>query len=131
VIARHREPWEPRQNKESSASYAHIFLCHAYLYVFSDRYGIEPLQQLIRQKLRLTLSRFSLFEDRVPDIVELVKYIYKHSSTIDHDQGIDRMRSLVIDYVVCHLEVIAKDDNFERMLQEPGALAKDLLLKLL
>jgi hypothetical protein len=126
---RHREPWEPRQNKESNESYTHVFLCHAHLYVFSDRYGIEPLQQLTRQKLRLTLSRFSLFKDRVPDVVELVKYIYKH--TMDHDQGIDRMRSLVIDYVVCHLEVIAEDDNFKQMLQEPGALAKDLLLKLL
>jgi hypothetical protein len=127
AYVKHRASWEPRQNKESSEIYTPVFLCHAHLYVFSDRYGIEPLQQLTLQKLRLTLSRFSLFKDRVPDVVELVKCIYKH--TMDHDQGIDRMRSLVMDYVVCHLEVIAEDANLKQLLQEPGALAKDLLLK--
>jgi len=127
ACVKHRASWEPRQNKESSEIYTPVFLCHAHLYVFSDRYGIELLQQLTLQKLRLTLSRFSLFKDRVPDIVELVKYVYKY--TMDHDQGIDRMRSLVMDYVVCHLEVIAEDANLKQMLQEPGALAKDLLLK--
>jgi hypothetical protein len=124
---RHREPWEPRQNKESCEDYTQVFLCHASLYVFSDRYCIEPLQELARQKLRLTLSRFTLFDERVSDIVELVQYTY--ANTMEHEEGIDKLRNLVTDYVICQIEAIAKNKNFITLLQEPGALAKDLVLK--
>ena len=124
---KHHEPWEPRQNTDSSEDYTQVFLSHARLYVFSDRYCIEPLQELALQKLLLTLSTFTLFNERVSDIVELVQYTYAH--TMEHEEGIDKLRSLVTDYVVCQLEAIAKDKNFITMLQEPGALAKDLVLK--
>jgi hypothetical protein len=124
---RYREPWEPRQNKESCEDYTQVFLCHARLYVFSDQYCIEPLQELARQKLRLTLSTFILFDKRVSDIVELVQYTYAH--TMEHEEGIDKLRSLVMDYVICKMEAIVKDKNFITLLQEPGALAKDLVLK--
>jgi hypothetical protein len=126
---RHHQPWEPRQNKESCEDYTQVFLCHARLYVFSDRYCIEPLQKLTLQKLRLTLSTFILFKERVSDITELVQYAYAH--TMEHEEGIDKLRSLVMDYVICQMEAIVKDKNFVTMLQEPGALAKDLVLKLL
>lgn len=124
---RHREPWEPRQNTESCEDYTQVFLCHARLYVFSDRYCIEPLQELTMQKLQLTLSTFILFKERVSDITELVQHTYAH--TMEHEEGIDKLRSLVMDYVICQLEAIVKDKNFITMLQEPGALAKDLVLK--
>ena len=124
---RHHEPWEPRQNKESCEDYTQVFLCHARLYVFSDRYGIEPLLELTQQKLRLTLSTFNLFDERVSDIIELVRYTYEH--TMEHEEGIDKLRSLVMDYVTCQMEAIVKDKDFITMLQEPGALAKDLVLK--
>lgn len=120
---KHHEPWEPRQNTESCEDYTQVFLCHARLYVISDRYCIEPLQELALQKLRLTLSTFILFSKRVSDIIELVQYTYAH--TMEHEEGIDKLRSLVI----CQMEAIVKDKNFITMLQEPGALAKDLVLK--
>lgn len=50
---RTRAVWEPRQNEEPCEDYTHVFLSHAQLYVFSDRYSIEPLQELSMQKLRL------------------------------------------------------------------------------
>jgi hypothetical protein len=121
------EPWEPRRNQESCEDYTQVFLCHARLYTFSDRYCIGPLQELTRQKLRLTLSTFTLFEERVSDIVELVQYTYAH--TMEYEKGIDKLRSLVMDYVVCRMETIVQDKDFITLLQEPGALAKDLVLK--
>ena len=124
---KHHKPWEPRQNKISCEDYTQVFLCHAHLYVFSDRYCIEPLQELALQKLRLTLSRFILFNERVSDIVELVQYTYAH--TMEHEEGIDKLRSLVMDYVICQMEAIVEDKNFISLLQEPGALAKDLVQK--
>ena len=126
---RHHPSWEPRQNEEAFEDYTQVLLCHARLYVFSDLYQIEPLQQLARQKLRLTLSRFFLFEERVSDVVELIKYTYQN--TMDHESGLDKLRSLVIDYVVCHIETIAKDKDFQKMLQDSGALANDLIQRLI
>ncbi|KIX09197.1 uncharacterized protein Z518_00276 [Rhinocladiella mackenziei CBS 650.93] len=122
-------PWEPRANMDHCEDYTTLFLCHAKLYVFSDRYIIKALQELVLQKLRLTLSRFTLFRERTGDIVKLLKYTY--ANTMDYDDGIDKLRSLVSDYVVCHVETIVKDEEFLNFLQEEGAMAKDLVLKLL
>ncbi|KAJ9637997.1 hypothetical protein H2204_004587 [Knufia peltigerae] len=121
--------WKPRVNVGPWEDYSVVFLCHAKVYVFSDRYTISALRDLALQKLRLTLTRYTLFETRTDDIVELVKYIY--SNTVDMNNGMDRLRALVMDYLVCHVEIIVKDKNFLAMLQEPGALAKDLTLNLL
>ena len=125
----HRKSWEPRQNTESCEEYTEVFLCHARLYVFSDRHGIESLRELSLQKLRLTLSKFHLFDERVPDVVELVSYTYRH--TMEHDRGIDKLRNLVMDYVICNLEIVFKNKNFKQMLIEAGALSKDLVWKTL
>lgn len=43
---------------------------------------------------------------------------------MDHDRGIDKVRSLVMDYVVCHVEIIVEHAMFRETLQERGALAK-------
>ncbi|KAL6252370.1 hypothetical protein RBB50_000088 [Rhinocladiella similis] len=122
-------PWKPRVNVSPWEDYSGVFLCHAKVYVFSDRYTIVALRDLALQKLRLTLSRYTLFEARTDDIVQLVKYTY--SNTMDMIIGMDRLRALVMDYMVCHVEKIAKDRNFLYLLEEPGALAKDLALNLL
>lgn len=121
--------WKPPVNNDRCEDYGPIFLCHAELYVFSDRYNVKPLQDLALQKLRLTLTRFNMFEERINDIVQLVRYTY--ANTVDFDDGIDRLRNLVSDYVVCHMETIAEDKDFQDLLQEPGAAAKDIMLKLL
>jgi hypothetical protein len=121
--------WEPRPNFSPSENYKQVFLCHAQMYVLSDRYSIGPLRELCMQKLRLTLSKYKLFNARISDIVELVRYTYDH--TMEHEQGMDKLRSLVLDYVVCHVETIVKHSAFIEMLQERGVLGKDLVLKML
>lgn len=129
AYVRDQKTWVPPPDPESLEDYTQVFLCHARLYVFSNKYGIEPLAKLSLQKLRLTLSRFILYETRIPDLVELVRYTYSH--TMELDQGIDKLRGLVMDYVICNLEHFAEDRNFQEILQEAGALAKDLVLKMI
>ena len=129
AVSRDRAVWEPRQNVSPSENYTQVFLCHAQLYILSDRYGIGPLRDLCIQKLRLTLSKYTLFEARISDIVELVRYTY--DETMGHEQGMDKLRSLVLNYVVCHIETIAKHSAFTEMVQERGVLGKDLVLKML
>ncbi|KAL2418236.1 hypothetical protein ABEF95_005767 [Exophiala dermatitidis] len=125
---RERPAWEPRKNIRPDEDYEPVFMCHASLYVFSDRYSIEPLRELVLQKLRLTLSRFTLFAERTGDIVHLLKYTY--ANTMDHDSGIDTLRNLVTDYAVCEIEKMATDHEFLDYLTEEGFAAKDLMVKL-
>jgi hypothetical protein len=47
-----RESWEPRKNKKACGNYTQVFLCDARLYIFSEKYSIEPLQQSTTQNLR-------------------------------------------------------------------------------
>ncbi|KAL2408143.1 hypothetical protein ABEF95_001363 [Exophiala dermatitidis] len=125
---RERPAWEPRKNLRPNEDYEPVFMCHASLYIFSDRYSIEPLRELVLQKLRLTLSRFTLFAERTGDIVHLLKYTY--ANTMDHDSGIDTLRNLVTDYAVCEIEKMATDHEFQDYLTEEGFAAKDLMVKL-
>ncbi|EXJ73893.1 uncharacterized protein A1O5_03655 [Cladophialophora psammophila CBS 110553] len=122
------KPWQPEVNEDSCQDYTPVFLCYAKLYVFSDKYGIEPLQELVLQKLRLTLSRFKLHPQRVDDVVELLKYTY--ANTVSCDAQIDKLRNLVSDYLVCHIEKIVNHLEFTNLLGKEGDVAKDLLPKL-
>ncbi|KIW68821.1 hypothetical protein PV04_04741 [Phialophora macrospora] len=121
--------WEPRSNKDECEDYIPVFLCHAKLYVFADKYGIKPLQELVLQKLRLTLSRFILYPRRVGDVIELMRYTYEH--TTEYVGGSDRLRDLVADYVVCHIEKIMEYGDFTKLMQENGDVTKDIMPKLM
>lgn len=120
--------WEPPSNPDPYEDYARLFVCHARLYVFSNRYECDALRDLCLQKLRLTLSRFVLHQRRCPDITHLVRYSYHHTNAFK--QGSDKLRSLVSDYVVCHIEKMCAEADFLDLLQECDGLAKDLMVKI-
>ncbi|EXJ88778.1 hypothetical protein A1O3_01842 [Capronia epimyces CBS 606.96] len=128
VQVRQTPAWEPRANVHPDEDYGPVFLSHASLYVFSDRYSIQALRELVLQKLRLTLSRFTLFPERTGDVVELLKYAY--ASTGDHDHGIDKLRDLVTDYITCEIRTIGTNPGFLEYLKEEGFAASDLMAKL-
>ncbi|OCT52813.1 hypothetical protein CLCR_10533 [Cladophialophora carrionii] len=128
AIVRSSSPWRPTANTDDFEDYTLVFLCHAKLYVFADKYSIGPLLDLVLQKLRLNLSSFILHSRRIGDVVELLKYAYEH--TADYPDGIDRLRDMVTDYVMCHLEKIVAHGDFKKLLQENGDVPKDLMPKL-
>ncbi|KIW76344.1 hypothetical protein Z517_11090 [Fonsecaea pedrosoi CBS 271.37] len=119
--------WDPEVNEDQHQNYTSVFLCHAKLYTFADQYLIEPLRELVLQKLRLTLSRFKLHQQRVGDVVELLKYTY--ANTPCRDPKIDQLRDLISDYLVCHIEKIVHHEEFFKLLDN-GDVAKDFLPKL-
>ncbi|OAG44302.1 hypothetical protein AYO21_01298 [Fonsecaea monophora] len=119
--------WKLEVNEDQHQNYTPVFLCHAKLYAFADQYLIEPLRGLVLQKLRLTLSRFKLHQQRVGDVVELLKYTY--ANTPCRDPKIDQLRDLISDYLVCHIEKIVHHEEFIKLLDN-GDVAKDFLPKL-
>ena len=121
--------FKPRKNHEACEDYTEVFLGHARLYVFADKYSIDHLRSLCLQKLHQTLVKFTLYEERVGDIVELLRYGY--SNTADHTNSHDALRLLIIRYAACVVEKLLRNEDFRSLLEDPGQLAKDLVEEML
>jgi len=121
--------YKPDKNFEVCEEYSKVFLCHAQLYVFADKYDISDLKDLSLHKLHRTLVEFTVFPQRVGDIVDLIRYSY--SNTFDSPGRRDQLRDLVIQYAACVITSLANNAEFQSLLEEPGSLARDLVCQLL
>ncbi|KAG9764826.1 hypothetical protein KCU73_g784, partial [Aureobasidium melanogenum] len=84
----------PRQNMEPHEDYSAVFLGHAQLYVFADKYDIQQLAKLSLSKLGHTLAGFNVFNERIDDVVELLQFCYVN--TPERAGTKDKLRDLVI-----------------------------------
>lgn len=121
--------FNPRKNRESCEDYTKVFLCHARLYAFAEKYDIAPLRKLSVNKLHQTLSVFTLYKERVGDIVALMRYSYEN--TVHRSQPDDPLRSLLIHYATCCVADLVPNSDFKELLEEPGELASDLVVKMI
>lgn len=103
-----------------------MFLAHSRLYVFADKYGIQPLQQLALQKLHQTLVRFELYPERVEDVVELVHFAYSDDYTFSG--GNDELRALVAVYMASTIDKLNQSEHFLTLLEEGGVFVRDFWL---
>ncbi|KAJ9653420.1 hypothetical protein H2201_009145, partial [Coniosporium apollinis] len=121
--------FQPRRNSETCEDYTEVFLCHARLYVFADKYDIDTLKRLSLHKLQRTLAIFTLYNERVGDVVELMRYSY--SNTADRSGTIDDLRLLVVHYAACVVEDLIQSAQFQSLLADIGQLARDLVGQML
>lgn len=124
-----KHSFHPRKNRESCEEYKEVFLCHARLYVFAEKYDIAPLKKLALSKLHRTLSVFDLYEERVGDIFALMRYSY--ANTVHRSSSDDPLRLLIIHYAACVVEKLVPSSEFKALLEEPGELASDLVVKMI
>lgn len=115
------EACKPVRNKSHNENYLPVFLGHARLYVFADKYDIQPLKMLALKKLHQTLAIFTPYAQRVGDIVGLVKFTYEN--TVDRAVTED-LRDLVVGYVVSELEKISGEE-FDNLIGEGGDFVVD------
>jgi hypothetical protein len=116
---------EVRQNSDPTEDYTTVFLGHAQLYVFAEKWDIKSLKTLALFKLHKTLTSFTLYAARRPDIVELLRYTF---STVD---AVDDLRSLVMLYTACEVENLIHCPEFLSLLGEGGQLAQNLVQMLM
>lgn len=121
-------PFSCRENREPCEDYTDVFLCHARLYVFADKWDIGPLKQLSLYKLHQTLSVFTLYKKRVGDIVTLIRYSYENTPHLSSTE--DPLRSLLIHYATCVVEALVQSPEFKALLEEARELASDLMVKM-
>ena len=119
----------PSQNHVPSDNYEAVFLCHAQLYVFAERFLIDKLRILALDELHASLASFHLFTERTGDIVSLLRYAYAETSTRSAEEG---LLSLLADYVALEMDTLIKDAGFGELLVENandhgGTLLADFL----
>ncbi|GBF64438.1 hypothetical protein TMEN_7144 [Trichophyton mentagrophytes] len=90
-----------------------------------DKYGIEPLKDLVLYKLYRTLKNFTIFPTRIRDIIELIRFTYHDENTRGRVDGIDGLRKLVTHFVVYWLDCITWHDDFLEILYEGGEFVTD------
>lgn len=118
---------EVRPNRKSTEGYATVLLGHARLYVFAEKWGIRALKALTLSKIHRTLTSFTLYDARRPDIVELLRYTFSNDNTPDRVDNVDELRSLVMLYTACEVEILLRCPEFLSLIAEGGAFAQDLV----
>ena len=115
----------PRSNLHPQEDYTEVFLSHARLYVFAEKYDIQPLKKLCHQKLHHTLAIYTLYPERVGDITTLLKYVYANTTeTID---GTDDIRTMLAHYVGTEMDTLIKYGEIKDLMLENGEMLGDFL----
>ena len=115
----------PRVNKSPEEDYSKVFLGHARMYVFAEKYDIQSLRTLAQRKLHKTLSNFTLFPERVGDITKLLEYVY--ANTAEAVDGIEDIRTMLAHYTGCEMEMLIKDEEFKDLMLHDGDMLEDFL----
>ena len=115
----------PRGNKAPEEDYTEVFLAHARMYVFAEKYDIQPLKTLALLKLHHTLSIFTLFPERVWDIMTLLKYVY--ANTAEAVDGNEDIRTMLAHYIGCEMETLIKDGEIKDLMLDNGDMLGDFL----
>lgn len=108
----------PRPNQSPEEDYTDVFLSHAQLYVFADKYDIQPLKMLALDELHATLAIYTLSYARTGDIVALLRYVY--GNTIQSDEGEEDLRKELTRYIGGEMATLINDGDFKDLIIEDG-----------
>ncbi|KAL7956806.1 hypothetical protein V8C34DRAFT_287529 [Trichoderma compactum] len=111
----------PRKNTENCEDYSGVFLSHARLYVLADKYDIKELRDLSAHKIWVTLKEFTLYPERMGDVVGLVRYAFQNTLAKD------KLRALLKDFCACTVEHLCKGQGFEDLICETPEFACELI----
>lgn len=117
-----------RSNKSSIKDYTSIFLSHNQLYVLTKKWDIKSLKTLMLSKLHVTLCEYKLYEARYDDFVELIKYMYKHTSC---RKRMNSLRELVTQYVTHEQTQIVEFESCLALIESDKSFARNLISMML
>ena len=108
----------PRMNSGPEEDYTNVFLSHARVFVFAEKFDIQPLKALALDRLHGTLHSFWLYPECTGDIIALLKYVY--ANTGEPMDGVKDLRSLLKLYMACSKYTLMEDQGFRDLLIEDG-----------
>lgn len=115
--------FRPKRNEGPTQDFTPVLIGHAELYILADKYGIEPLRQLVLNKLYRTLAGFTVYETDVPCIIDFVKFVYENTPPLTG--VIDPLRNLACHYVASILGQIGDLQAFKELLANGGDFVMD------
>jgi len=113
-------------NIDESEVFTDVFLCHAKLYVFGDKYDIQELKSLTLHNLQRTLQNFTIFPARVQDFLDLVSFTYEH--TLEKDE--EPLRMLLTNFCAWNIETLSCSSDFLDFYNAGGPFTMGVLLDL-
>ncbi|RDA92664.1 hypothetical protein CP533_3733 [Ophiocordyceps camponoti-saundersi (nom. inval.)] len=120
LVPEHFFAYKARANKCQAENYTEVFLAHARLYIFSDRYGLERLAQIALLKLHKLLLRFHFFKERAGDLVPLIALVFTGPVP-------EVIRHLVGLYAACKVKKLWKNEEFRELVGRCSELSTALL----
>ena len=118
----------PRANASDKENYTPVFLGHARLYAFAEKWDIAPLRALVLHKLHGTLVPFTPYEERCGDVVELARYVYANTPTRTQ---MDPLREMMVQYIAYEAKQVADSKACMDLVSEGGDFASELLAMVL
>jgi len=117
----------PRANSTIKYSdLAEIFLAHAELYCFADKYGVENLSKLCLQNLRVSLIDCECHDTQMGGLLELLAFVAENTPPISGHE--ENLRSVLLDYFVIIYELVAENEIFQELLERNSTITKEFML---
>jgi hypothetical protein len=116
--------YSPKKNTDWREEYTKVFLSHARVHILADEYEMVALLQLSLHKLHRLLSTFELYDERVRDIVELLRCCFEEG-------GGELLNELVVAYAACKFEKLWKNEGFRHLYTTKKELCRELMDALL
>ncbi|KAL7932783.1 hypothetical protein V8C35DRAFT_322959 [Trichoderma chlorosporum] len=107
-------------HNQANEDYTDTFLSHVRLYIFAECYAITVLMGHSLTQLHSLLEGFTLHENRIDDIVALIRYCYENLAP-------ESLRSLVTLYAACKMDKLWKNKQFQALVAAHSELSMALL----
>ena len=120
---------QPRPNSSNPEDYSEVFLGHARLYVFAEKYDVSLLKILAMEELHATLAVYTLYQERTGDIVALLRYVY--ANTADSKDGVEDLRTLLTQYMEAEIDILIKGEELQELMIEDGGPLLGELMKVM
>lgn len=88
---------------------------------------MPPLKSLALHKLHRTLLNFKMYASPIGDIIELARYAYSSGHTCERSENgvINKLREIVVEYVIREIEVIGGSRGLLALMEEGGPFVTD------
>ncbi|KAF2484087.1 hypothetical protein BDY17DRAFT_309405 [Neohortaea acidophila] len=106
--------------------YTPLYMSHAQLYVFAEKYDIRKLRNLTAARLRETIPRY--LSSSPAEIVGLARHVY--DNTPDRTQEVDQLRMIVTQFCATHIDTLQESAEFVSMLHDGGQFPEVLVREL-
>lgn len=102
---------------------AEVFLLHARLYVFAEKFEILRLKDLALQRLHEALLRSESVPEIVSDISSLIRYVYEN--TVEKTSHEEPLRVLICHYIRYQMDDMLEEPDFLQLAVESPEFLQD------